>query len=123
MQLPLIEGVKVSANAVRIIRVFIEIANLELVPSEDINNEILYFPEDDPYNRNFLECGIESRYFIMEMGLPFYVILGYFILVIIYLIFALAQRLLKRKVLGKIVNKVRSYLFWNSIIRLYMEVY
>ena len=59
----------------------------------------------------------------MEMGFPLYVMLGYFTLVIIYLILALAQRLLKRKVLGKIVNKIRSYLFWNSMIRLYMEVY
>ena len=53
MQLPLIEGVKVPANTLDIKRVFIEIANLDLVPAESINNEFIYFPEDDPYNLNF----------------------------------------------------------------------
>ena len=45
--------IKFPANVMLINRVFIKIANFELIPSEEINDKLLYFPEEDPYNLNF----------------------------------------------------------------------
>ena len=47
------EGVKVPANVMLINKVFLEIASFEVIPSENINDELFYFPEEDPYSLNF----------------------------------------------------------------------
>ena len=47
------EGIKFPANSMLINQVFLEIANFEVLPSEKINDELFYFPEEDPYNLNF----------------------------------------------------------------------
>ena len=65
-------------------KALIEITNFEIYPSEEINNKILYFPETDPLSLNFQECGIESKYFLIIMGLQLYIMLGYFALLILY---------------------------------------
>ena len=101
----------------------IEITNFEIYPSEEINNKILYFPEVDPLSLNFQECGIESRYFLIIMGLQLYIMLGHFALLILYSILALANHYLKLQCLGKVVNCLKNYLFWNGFLRLYMELY
>ena len=41
-------------------KVFTEIANFEVVPSGKINDELFIFPEEDPFNLNFEECGVDS---------------------------------------------------------------
>ena len=104
-------------------KVFIEISNFELIPSEKINEEIFYFPEEDPYNRNFQECGIESRHSLQNMGFPLYIMLGYVTFVVIYFILAAINCVFRSKYLGKLVTKINSYLFWNGFIRLFMELY
>ena len=47
------EGVKVPANVMLINKVFLEISSFEVVPSGDINEELFYFPEEDPYSLKF----------------------------------------------------------------------
>ena len=100
-----------------------EIANFELIPSGEINDQVFYFPEEEPFSLNFSECGIDSQYFLLIMGFPIYIMLGYFSLLMLYIILALTNRLLKCKCLGKVVDYLGSYLFWNGYIRLYMELY
>ena len=55
------EGIRFPANTMLINKVFLEIANFEIIPSDLINDEIFYFPEEDPFNLNFQECEIESQ--------------------------------------------------------------
>ena len=57
------------------------------------------------------------------MGLQLYIMLGHFALLILYSILALANHYLKLKYLGKVVNCLKNYLFWNGFLRLYMELY
>ena len=57
------------------------------------------------------------------MGFPLYILLGHASLLVLYLLLYLANLLLKLRCLGKIVNFLASYLFWNGLIRLYMEIY
>ena len=57
------------------------------------------------------------------MGFTLYIILGYATLVVLYLILNLANLMLKLMCLRKIVNFLATYLFFNGLIRLYMEIY
>ena len=57
------------------------------------------------------------------MGFPLYIILGYIALLLLYLLLYLVNLLLKLKCLGKIVTYIATFLFWNGLLRLYMEVY
>ena len=102
---------------------FIEIANFEVIPSEDINNELFYFPEEDAFSLNFSECGIESKLFLLILGFPLYVMLGHFAFVVIYIFLRLCNFILQSPCIAKTVNYSRRYLFWNGFIRLYMELY
>ena len=117
------EGIKYPANAMLINRVVMEISNFELLPSEEINNKLFYFPEVDPFSINFEECGIDSTFFLIIMGFPLYIMLIQLSLIILYFILVLANRLLKFKCLNKVLNYLKSYLFWNGSIRLYMELF
>ena len=47
------ENIKFPANAMLINSVLIEIANFEVISSEDINKKYFYFPEVDPFSLNF----------------------------------------------------------------------
>ena len=57
------------------------------------------------------------------MGFPLYIMLVHFALLILYVVLALLNRILRLRWLGKIINYLGSYLFWNGFIRLYMELY
>ena len=88
------EGIKFPANAMLINKAFIEIANFEVIPSEEINSWLFYFPEVDPYSLNFEECGIDSLFFLPLMGFSLYIMLFHFTLVIVYFALSLANRML-----------------------------
>ena len=104
-------------------KVLSEIANFEIIPSENINDYLFYLPEADAFNLNFEECGIESRFFLLTMGLPLYIMLVHFALLVIYILLTLCNCILKSPCLSKIINHLRRYLFWNGFLRLYMELY
>ena len=57
------------------------------------------------------------------MGFQLYIILGHIALVALYLILYLANLKLRIKSLKKINKYLAAYLFWNGLIRLFMEVY
>ena len=94
-----------------------------MISSEHINKGLFYFPEEDPYSLSFQECGLESKFFLLNMGFPLYIILGHATLVVLYFILYLANLMLKLKYLRKFVNFLATYLFFNGLIRLYMEIY
>ena len=103
--------------------VFTELANFELIPSESINEKLFFFPEEDAFSLNFQSCGIDSTNFLVNMGFPLYITLGHIALSVLYLILYLVNLLLKSKVLGKSLNYLAKFLFWNGLIRLYLEIY
>ena len=57
------------------------------------------------------------------MGFPLYILLGHASLVVLYLLLYLTNLMLKIRCLSKIVNYLETYLFFNGLIRLYMEIY
>ena len=66
---------------------------------------------------------IDSKLFLVNMGFPLYIVLFNFALLAIYLLLYLVNRKLKLKCLDKILKYLASYLFWNGLIRLYMEFF
>ena len=57
------------------------------------------------------------------MGFPLYIVLGYMTLIVIYFLLYLVSLKMKCKCMVKVVKFVRYYLFWNGLIRMYMEIY
>ena len=117
------EGIKFPANAMLINNALIEIANFEVIPSEELNKKLFYFPEVDSFSLNFQECGIDSLFFLLIIGFPLYIILGHIALLVIYYLLALLNLICCSPRIGKLINYLRKYLFWNGFIRLYMELY
>ena len=117
------EIIKFPANVRQINTKIIEIANFEVIPSEEINNKLFYFPEEDAFSLNFSECGIESQFFLLIMGLPLYIMLGHFALLVLYIFLCLCNVVLRSPCIAAIVTYLGRYLFWNGFIRLYMELY
>ena len=95
------------------------------MPTDEINSEIAYFPEEEPYSLNFAMCGYESKLFILNAGFPLYIIHAYLALALLYLLLKLAYSIFKCKCkcLRKSVKCLGGYLLWNSLIRVYMELY
>ena len=91
IQYPLIEGIKFPVNVVTINHYIFEIANFHIVPTEKINEKIFYIPEEEPYNFNFQEYGIESLLFLLNLGFSLYIILGIISLLVLYLVLYLAN--------------------------------
>ena len=123
--LPLMDNVRLPANAMTFTQILIQIATFEVVPTDEINSQISYFPEEEPYSLNFSMCGYESLLFILNAGFALYIMHGYLALVVLYLLLKLADWISKKKCkcLHKSVKKLGKFLLWNSLIRLYMELY
>ena len=120
------DNVRLPANAMTFTQIIIEITSFEVIPTGDITSEIIsYLPEEEPYSLNFQMCGIESLLFVLNAGFPLYVIHAYIALVVVYILLTLAKKIFKCKCkcLTKMVECLGSYLLWNSLIRLYMELY
>ena len=117
------ESIKFPANVRQINTKIIEIANFEVIPSEVISNKLFYFPEEDAFSLNFSECGIESQFFLLIMGLPLYIMMGHFALLVLYIFLRLCNVVLRSPCIATIVTYLGRYLFWNGFIRLYMELY
>ena len=72
--LPLMKNVKYPAHSVTYIEIMMDIINLDLFPSEIIDDKIYYLPEEKAYNINFEACGIESTLFVANIGSVFWII-------------------------------------------------
>ena len=92
----------------------IDIVNLDLVPTEYIDEKLYYLPESDINNINFYAVGIESHYFIENTGSVLWTIYAYLLLAIISIC------LYKVKFIWKHFG---SKFYWNSQIRLYISLY
>ena len=57
------------------------------------------------------------------MGFALYIVLGYIGFIFLYLFLYLVNRLLKLNYLGKAVNYLANFLFWNGLLRLFIEIY
>ena len=64
------EKLQLPANTMRINEIIIELSNFELVEIDAVYK----FPETDPFSLSFVNCGIETNFFLSNMGFQMYII-------------------------------------------------
>ena len=98
------EGIHFPANVMTINKEVATIVNFEIIPTGDINGELFYLPEEDPYSFSLQECGIDSNLFIVNMGFTLYFTLGHIAFILLYFLLYIANLKLKSKCLTKVLN-------------------
>ena len=73
--MPMMKNVKFPANAISFTDFLMEIAHLDLFPTEWFEELIYYLPEQVAFNINFEACGVESKLIIKNIGSAFVIIM------------------------------------------------
>jgi len=115
------ENLKFPANSMLVMKQMIKLATFNVIPIELLDELIYFLPENDAFNENFEMVGIESTYFIMNIGFAMWVI--YFNLVLMLIHAAICKLRARYVCFNKLYIKISTYLYWNGLIRMYMELY
>merc|ERR1719232_185597 len=99
----------------------IEIALFDILPSEWMLEQIIYYPPADPFNLNFQILQYESSYSEPNLGTIFFMFLSFLILVPLFITMAFFATDLKE--LRKHTSNLRDFLFWKGTIRFFTESY
>ena len=121
VHLPMFMNLKFPANSMMIIEKMITLATFDLIPTEDIDNEIHYWPESDPFSVNFETAGVESVFLLANIGFAIYMIYMHCIASLIH-----ASLHIKKKAapwIVKLREKLGAYLYWEGLNRFYMELF
>jgi len=122
--MPMMKNVKYPANAMIFTMFLMNVANLDLIPTEVIEDALYYLPEPFPFSINFEACGIESNLFLSNIGSPLLIIVVYALLAI--LIAVLYRVKFFRNRLGPVIrvwDRFAPMIYWNGIIRLFLELF
>ena len=99
----------------------IELASFDLIPTGFLDDIMFYFPEADAFSPNFEAAGVESTFLLANMGFGMYLIYMNVFLVVVYASLHCCRN--SSKFIKKIYKKISAYLFWNGLIRFYMEMF
>lgn len=102
------------ANAGMVWRVLWKIVSFDLFEVSDTVRDYLEIEIEDPVNERFETLGIESKYFINNMGFVFFLLCILVLLVIIWSLFVGLSQWSKLANNGK--EKLSKALFWRPII-------
>lgn len=114
-------NVKTPGNAGAFNKFFISIASFDMFKTEEITANLMYIPEGDPLSLNLQDQGIESLLIIPNLGTLFYLLLAYLALIIVQLLLYNVGKKVPK--IGQISSKIGIFLYWNGLIRFFMEVY
>ena len=103
-------NIKFPANAELFNGFMIEIALFDILPSEYLLEQIVYYPQQDPFNLNFQILDYSSIYAIPNLGTIFFMFAGILLLVPISIALVLSAKLLKE--LNKHSQKLKEFLYW-----------
>ena len=126
--MPLID-VQLNAVTHEVIMKFMEIANFDIVPLENIFPEIFDMPDGESYNEVLESFDFDSPFFIYNVGSPLLIILIVFL--IILMLFALEYapkcknyRLKSLQKFCRMRTKgVHSTMFWSTPISILQETF
>ena len=115
------DGLLFPANSMMVIESMLQIANFDVVPTEDIDMMIHYWPESEPYSVNYEMAGIESIFFLANIGFVMYLI---YIHVFLAIVHASIHKLRnKSRCIERLHTKIGSYFYWEGYNRFYMEIF
>ena len=99
----------------------ISIANFEIIDIGFITELIFYFPDEDPYSLPLQRSGYDTKYLMLGLGFSFYILVVYLVMIAALILLYPFSKCFKR--VKKITDKLREILFWNMLIRLFIELY
>ena len=80
-----------------------------------------YWPDSEPFNSGFEASGVESNYFLENVGFVLYIMYGHVLLVVIHAGLYFTRN--KFTCCKKLYEKLNAYLYWQGLIRLFMEAF
>ena len=83
------EGVKFPANSQEFIEFILGFVTLDKFTVDWVAEKIYALPEMDPFSINFVACGVETLFFITNIGSPIWIVLGTICIAILSLVFLL----------------------------------
>ena len=90
------------------------------IPTDAIDEIVFYWPAADPFTINFEMVGTTSVLLLANIGFSIYLIYMHLLLVLVH---SCVYKLKNRGCLfQKIEIKIGSYLYWDGLIRFYMEL-
>ena len=107
------------ANAAGFFGYIIEVAAFELFEIGDTVNDILELPPTAPLTEKLEAIGLESKYFINNLGFFFLIILGFTCLLLSWVLLWPFQQCSKR--VRKLRKRIANTLFWNGSITTVFE--
>ena len=107
--------VKFPANAMRFNSILLEFATFDLFPTESLENDIYYRPEEEPYTSNFEQSGYEGRLLISNTGSQIWIIYIHLTLALMSNFYIMCSKSCHKSCTKKF--------YWNGLIRLFMEIY
>ena len=110
--LPLVEGHKFPANASSMLSKMIEFAEFDLIPTEYLDELMYYWPEEDPFSTNFESVGIETTFFLENVGFAIWMAIFNMLLILFHA--AIYRVKCKSLCCLKFKEKLSSYLYWNG---------
>ena len=113
--LPLIDT-KIPANAHMFFSRLTETAAFDFIEIGDFVQDFLELPLSNPVNERFEASGMESTYYINNLGTFYLIIWLYFLLVIFWLIFLILWMCTDKKCFKKWHYNLQTKLFWNGLI-------
>ena len=114
IQMPLMKNIKFPANSLVFIDYLVEIVNLDLIPTEWLENRIYKVRTTESFNINFEASGIESKLFITNVGFAIWSTFLYIFASVLSLTCVHKKNIWKR---------FGQKIFYNGLIRLYLSVY
>ena len=112
--MPLCEKIHFPANAAFVNEKISEFAFFDLIPTDKVDERIYDLPVEKPFNLNFQMFGYESRLYIGNVGFALWLVWAHAFIFVIYVL-TIKVNFLRRR--------IGRYLFWNSLVRLFTEVF
>ena len=86
-------------------------------------NQFLDLLPTDPVNYKLETIGLESEYFVNNLGTFFFILLIYLLLALIWLIICIFALICPAKLLRELRAKIGKKLFWNGLVEVTFESY
>ena len=100
---------------------FDEVVNVDLIDTEELTNEMGYYPEMDAFSLNFQNAGYANYYLVPNLGFLFYV--GFGILVLHFVNVGLYHFAKRFPIIEPQRRKLSTWLYWNGSFRYFIEGY
>lgn len=120
--LPLIKS-NIPANASMFFARLLEIAAFDIFEIGEFVNDYLSLEQTDPINERYEASGLESKYFINNLGTFFLILIVYFFFTLLWLVVSFARKWSDCKCLKLLDKKLHRSLFWNGLIAVVFESY